>query len=87
MVHISRVLNHDILKFIYDYVPCIARLEKGELAASGGGGVAVYEGRKGPACIQWNIKALYVCRVGLYNISPSHRTDDVFYYQQSIVHV
>jgi hypothetical protein len=36
MVNISRVLYHDIFKFIYDYIPCIARLEKGELVAGRG---------------------------------------------------
>jgi hypothetical protein len=36
MVNISKFLYHDILKFIYDYVSCIARLEKGELVAGGG---------------------------------------------------
>jgi hypothetical protein len=33
MVNIFRVLYHNIFKFIYDYVPCIARLEKGEFLA------------------------------------------------------
>jgi hypothetical protein len=51
MVNIFRVPYHDIFKFIYDHVPCIARLEKRRVGGWGGG-VAVYEGRKGPACIQ-----------------------------------
>lgn len=50
-----------------------------------GRGFTVYEGFGWGGIIPYSVK--YKSRVGLYNIFPSHKADDVFYYQQSSVHV
>jgi hypothetical protein len=81
VTNIRRVLSHDALKCIYGYSPCIKN-QKEEKILSGFSG---YEGLGWGGIIPYSVK--YKSTVDSYNIFPSHKADDVFYYQQSSVHV